>query len=516
MTQAPSNASAAASAGGGSPLSSSRPQRYVRHPKTLGWVKDAPGEATSTSAVAPASVAAQQHVVATQQSALEYFLSTSPTQKKYLSSRQHSNNHGASPIRSGTGGSLSDLLSSNTTRGEDVAGQQATKRVIKELDVFERRNGDAATRDDDDLDEVGSPLAVRRDPLPLPSPRTAAVNSNTVGGNGSGRRGGGGVGAATSPGTTTANPQTAVATDVRTTSPHLHYFGAGGDYHVERSLAQPQYQVGPQETTVGKRIPVVSSNPITGLLCNVPLHRIFAAYRDQFVKAVRARRASQSVLGGGGVSALATATAPSRREPLRLTLDDFREMLRALIPDESELLSDGYLRRILEPFATVSAGGGGTYGGGPKVLFPVVFSYLCKCYGHPQVERNIKFILRALDTKGRGWVPYSVLVGRVVRAWAENRVVGGAIFAWRAFAAALEAAGDVDVRLLENTAQISKDELRIIAYTTPELTETLSTMDLECDVTSTPRFPALPQAQRSDDASSMHSGRLASGRHRLL
>lgn len=454
---------------------SSQHQRLVKNHNTLAWGKESPRRAAASHMrVTEASGSGGGAIAST--SVLEYFLSTSPQQKQR-------------PI-----GRLLNEMNHDTTA-----------RLAVELAEFERQTGVANAvdaEDDDDADSnsastrpqrrataTGGAAAAASYQQPGNSPRAPLSSSRVTGGRS----------------VMMVAPPPGVGSSSAGAPPLSGAQASGGA--TERAATPPLQP--PQESIPGKRIPVVSSNPITGLFCNIPLHRVFSAYRDQFVIGVRNRRGSQSVIGGGGGS-LTIHAQPRKKEPLRLTVEDFVQMLKTLLPDQnpSELISLNYARRMIEPFGTVQP-----YGGPPRVAFPTVFSYLCKCYGHPAIERNVRFLFRVLDAKGRGYIPYSVITGRVVRAWAENRVIGGAIYAWRAFAAALDAAGDVDVRLLENPAQIARDELRMLAYTTKELTEALS-QDLECEITSAPRFPTLPQAAKSDEASSIHSG---GGRsHRLI
>lgn len=252
---------------------------------------------------------------------------------------------------------------------------------------------------------------------------------------------------------------------------------------------QPGLQ--PQESIPGNLVPVVSSNPITGLLCGVPLHRVFAAYKEQFIKNTRMHRASNAALQGG-------ANTVAKREPLRITADDLLVMLKSLVPQTE--ISKKYARRILDPFGAPSP-----YGGSPKVFFVHVFSYLAKCYGHPVIEQNIRFLFKCLDPRNKGFIPLAVLTGRVIKAWSENRVMGGAVLRWRALSHALEVSGEFDTRLLATPTEVRRDELRVLIYTTQELTDALS-QDLECELTTTPRFPTISK-NNGDDTSSVASGR---------
>jgi hypothetical protein len=366
-------------------------------------------------------------------SALDYFLSTSPRQ-------------GDKTIK--------QLLHS--------MDYGATKKLSSELDRFERsHNAGMGSDDDDEHDAVVSPR----------KPQRAGSGPGNVG---------------ASPSAVERLPPLSdgMSSSLQARVSSIDEHGNG--------IALP-----PQEYLPGKRVPVVSSNPITGILCNVPLHKVFGTYRDHFVRTVRQRRVSQTMAHG----ASAVVSAPSKKEPMRINVDDFMHILHSLLPTEAAAcVSREYAKRMLEPFGTP-----GPYGAPPKIPFPTVFSYLCKCYGHSIVEKNVRFLTKCLDPKSKGGIPYSVFTGRVVRAWAENRVIGGAIYGWRALASALEAAGDIDARLLEDASVITKDELRMIAYTTEQLTEAMMT-DLECDITTAPRFPTLPNAKGSDDASSIVSG----------
>ncbi|CUG85690.1 Hypothetical protein, putative [Bodo saltans] len=429
-----------------SPVSGRISHRLVKNPENLSWGKEPAGSPLRGGPAGGGAGGAGVDAVVHVPSALDYFLSTSPRQAdKTIKQLLHSMDYGA------------------------------TKKLSSELDRFERsHNAGMASDDDDDRDVVVSPRKPQRG-------------------------GGGGAGGVAGGGPSTVDRLPSISDGGMNSSLQAR---VGSIEEHGNGTALP-----PQEYLPGKRVPVVSSNPITGILCNVPLHKVFGVYRDHFLRTVRQRRVSQTM--AHGASAVVSA-APSKKEPMRINVDDFMHMLHSLLPAQAAAcVSREYAKRMLEPFGTP-----GPYGAPSKIPFPIVFSYLCKCYGHNIVEKNVRFLSKCLDPKNKGGIPYSVLTGRVVRAWAENRVIGGAIYGWRALASALEAAGDIDIRLLEDASLITKDELRMIAYTTEQLTEAMMT-DLECDITTAPRFPTLPNAKGSDDASSIVSGgRLGGGNTR--
>jgi hypothetical protein len=228
-----------------------------------------------------------------------------------------------------------------------------------------------------------------------------------------------------------------------------------------------------QELLTGRLIPVLSTNPITGLLCNVPLYVFYETFRQVFAQNTRLRKQS-SIRSDAGHAA-------KRAEAFRLTLPDFLEMVRLLVPDAK--VSEEYAKRMLIPFSTASIG---QYNAALRVPFTAVFSYLAQCFGNATVERNVKFLFKVLDQKHRGYLPSQVLTGRVLRAWAENRVMGGAITYWRILCKAFDDIGEIDPRLLENPGQVTKDELRLVAYCSKTLTEAFLN-DLECELTAAPR-----------------------------
>ena len=237
-----------------------------------------------------------------------------------------------------------------------------------------------------------------------------------------------------------------------------------------------------QQPLPGKLIPLISSNPITGLLCNIPLYEFYRTFKE-----VSSRQRAKSLFRGFNSSS--SSSNYNKREPLKLSVVDFDTMLKILVPEAA--LSTAYLERMLEPFELTQV-----YGTTHRVVnFVDVFSYLARCTGSAVVEHNLNFFLKALDPTKRGYLPTPLLSGRLLRSWTENRVVGGALLVWRKVCRAFEAYGDVETRLLESSAIVTLDELRVIVASSKELTEAFS-VDLECQLTPGPRYvAAAPQSQ---------------------
>jgi hypothetical protein len=219
----------------------------------------------------------------------------------------------------------------------------------------------------------------------------------------------------------------------------------------------------------GRLVPLISNNPLSGLLCNVPTYDFYKAF-----KTVSAKHRAKSLFAfntGGS----------QKREPLKMSLEDFETMLKSLVPQVS--LSAGYLEHMLEPFEISQV-----YGTSHRVVnFVDVFSFLARCSGSATIEANLSFFMKALDPTKRGYLPTPLLCGRLLRSWCENRVVGGALLNWRKLCRAFDVYGDIDTKLLESAAVVTHNELRVIVASNKELIEAFSA-ELECQLTPGPRF----------------------------
>lgn len=213
---------------------------------------------------------------------------------------------------------------------------------------------------------------------------------------------------------------------------------------LRRRPLSPGQNDGPGEAAAA--VPVV--NPISGLLCCVALHEVFATYR------------------------MLTVPAPSITKH-GMSVDDFHELLTLCVPGVS--LSRAYVLRMFEPFAGTSMP--------PRAQFRDVFAFLSKTNGSATVERNTKFMFKCLDEKGTGRLSPRLFTSTIVRAWAENRVIGKAIYSWRSVA---EAMAQDPMQITVNS--VTLEDFRELVYSSAILTAAFQE-PLECAVTDAPRWP---------------------------
>ena len=164
-----------------------------------------------------------------------------------------------------------------------------------------------------------------------------------------------------------------------------------------------------------------------------------------------------------------------------LTLQDFQALISLLVPNIT--ISEAYAEHIFSFF--VSTG---------SVLprrapFRDIFCYLARTSGHPMVEKNVKFFFACMDEADKGAIPAKMITASVVLAWAENRVVGRAIFHWRAVGAALRCA---PLNVPEGQATLDIDDVRVAVNSSKPLSDAFE-KDLDCVLTDSPRFPLLPR-----------------------
>jgi hypothetical protein len=226
-------------------------------------------------------------------------------------------------------------------------------------------------------------------------------------------------------------------------------------------------------------------NPLAGLLAGSELHAIYAGY-ERFLSSLesvaRLPPLDRSTQPTAAAAADETALSPPgtvRRAGL--SLNDFRALLRSIVPHVS--ISTPYAERMFDPFAQPSAP--------PRAMFSAIFAFLCRQNGSSAVERNVRFFLKSMDERGGGWLPAKVLTGPVIRAWAENRVIGKALYAWRAVAAGFDA-GPPSV--WDSDEQINLDSLRAAVYASAQLFAAFQ-HQLECVLTDAPRYALKPVAQ---------------------
>jgi hypothetical protein len=263
--------------------------------------------------------------------------------------------------------------------------------------------------------------------------------------------------------------------------------------------------------TSGRGVSAVTDdgNPLAGLLSCLELHEINQRYQQFLLRLDAAGRAPPP-----DRAAQPTAPAPLSTgvTVLRvgLTVHDFHALLNALVPHVD--VSPAYAQRMFEPFAISSHP--------PRAPFAAIFGFLCRKNGSTVVDRNMRFFLQCLDDRHVGRLTGRILSHGIIRAWAENRVIGTAIFAWRRVAEAFEAARPA---AWTNETLLSPDDLRAAVYGSKQLHEAFLE-PLECVLTDAPRYslkPAPPQGlvklsfrrgsqTSAGDADTAHRGRGAS------
>ena len=249
-------------------------------------------------------------------------------------------------------------------------------------------------------------------------------------------------------------------------------------------------------------LPIVAENPLTGLLCGVPLHRITATYKDLFDKSVLP---PDPIPKQTKVRRLRERLEPTPKPtPVNkmLTFEDFKVLLHTLVPSLS--LSDQYTMKLFMPFVppnqvTLPR----------KIYFSSIMRYLAK-HSDPTVEHSIRFFFECFDDRRVGYISAKVLSGPLIRAWAENRVVGVAVYNWRGLALAFERAppqlrpedsstlntsskSSFDEVTGEPNVYLSLDDFRVVVHSSPVLVAAFS-QPLECVLTDAPRFPPKPSA----------------------
>lgn len=216
----------------------------------------------------------------------------------------------------------------------------------------------------------------------------------------------------------------------------------------------------PTEDDIGSLEPEIDSNenqklsvnPIVGLFSTIPLPAIwhhYQAFIEQYPHIVK--------------------TGMQRHE--------FRQFVTGAVPHIT--LSEDYLLRMFLPFALPKSHP-------PAAAFADIFNYLCRYNGSTEIERNVSFFFACLDEGKQGYLPGSVLNRDVVSAWAENRVIGTPLYAWRHVADAWSCFLPGEL-----SHKVTRDDLRMLVYGSHTLSAAFSS-SLDCVLTDQNRHPLKP------------------------